>query len=119
MEARRQLDPVDNLISEAKWDAIRNIIKTYPLGDMRVSKENGCTSVQLLDQFSKGEVGFGYAYSPVFQMADNTLCCLQSIPEVPSSSSHLFCGRYLMHPGARGTANSMEIRGALACDSPP
>lgn len=35
-EARKQLDPVDQLISDAKWDAIRNIIKTSPLADIKV-----------------------------------------------------------------------------------
>ncbi|CAM9943984.1 unnamed protein product, partial [Hapterophycus canaliculatus] len=34
-EARKQLDPVDKLIEDAKWDAIRNIIKTSPLADIK------------------------------------------------------------------------------------
>lgn len=34
--ARKQLDPVDKMIDDAKWDAIRNIIKTSPLADVKV-----------------------------------------------------------------------------------
>lgn len=35
-DARKQLDPVDKMIDGAKWDAIRNIIKTSPLADVKV-----------------------------------------------------------------------------------
>ncbi|CAM9744762.1 unnamed protein product [Scytosiphon promiscuus] len=34
-QAKNQLDPVDKLIEDAKWDAIRNIIKTSPLADIK------------------------------------------------------------------------------------
>ncbi|CAM9286526.1 unnamed protein product [Ectocarpus fasciculatus] len=34
-EAKTQLDPVDQMIEDAKWDAIRNIIKTSPLADVK------------------------------------------------------------------------------------
>ncbi|CAM9631312.1 unnamed protein product [Ectocarpus sp. 8 AP-2014] len=34
-EARTQLDPVDQMIEDAKWDGIRNIIKTSPLADVK------------------------------------------------------------------------------------
>lgn len=35
-DARKQLDPVDKMIDDARWDAIRTIIKTSPLSDMKV-----------------------------------------------------------------------------------
>ncbi|CAM9740519.1 unnamed protein product [Discosporangium mesarthrocarpum] len=34
-EARRQLDPVDDMITGCKWDAIRNVIKTAPLANLK------------------------------------------------------------------------------------
>lgn len=38
-DARRQLDPVDKLITDAKWDSIRTIIKTPPLAEIKVGYE--------------------------------------------------------------------------------
>lgn len=35
-DARKQLDPVDKMIDDARWDAIRTIIKTSPLSDVKV-----------------------------------------------------------------------------------
>lgn len=37
-DARRQLDPVDDLITDAKWDSIRTIVKTPPLADLKVHR---------------------------------------------------------------------------------
>ena len=34
--ARRQLDPVDQMITDAKWDSIRTTIKTAPLAEIKV-----------------------------------------------------------------------------------
>eukprot|EP00903_Cladosiphon_okamuranus_P006297 g6175.t1 len=35
VDARKQLDPVDKMIDDARWDAIRTIIKTSPLSDVK------------------------------------------------------------------------------------
>eukprot|EP00752_Nemacystus_decipiens_P008766 g7822.t3 len=34
-DARKQLDPVDQMIDDARWDSIRTIIKTSPLSDVK------------------------------------------------------------------------------------
>lgn len=44
-EAKKQLDPVDKLIEDAKWDAIRNIVKTSPLADVKVCCARCTTTV--------------------------------------------------------------------------
>ena len=37
--ARKQLDPVDQMITDAKWDSIRTTIKTAPLAEIKVGEQ--------------------------------------------------------------------------------